>query len=33
VSSKNADWPEGIFKADFENLNVENEVIIVKKLI
>ena len=33
VSSKNADWPEGIFKADFENLNVENEIIIVKKLI
>ena len=33
VSSKNADWPEGIFRADFENLNVENEVILVKKLI
>ncbi|HEC37339.1 MAG TPA: hypothetical protein ENI29_03825 [bacterium] len=33
VSSKNADWPEGIFRADFENLNVENEVIIVKTLI
>ena len=33
VSSKNADWPEGIFKADFENLDVENEIIIVKKLI
>jgi len=30
VSSKNADWPEAIFRADFENLNVENEIIIVK---
>ena len=33
VSSKKADWPKAIFRADFENLNVENEIIIVKKLI
>jgi len=33
VSPKNADWPKTIFRADFENLNVENEIIIVKKLI
>lgn len=33
VLAKEADWPEGIFRVDFENLNVENEIAIVKKLI
>ena len=33
VSSKKADWPKAIFRADFENLNVENEIKIVKTLI
>ncbi len=33
ISSKNADWPDSIFKANFENLNVKKEIINVKKLI
>ena len=33
VKSKSADWPECIFKADFENLNTENEINEVKRLI
>ena len=33
VHAKKADWPMCIFKANFENLNVENEIRIVKKLI
>lgn len=26
VLAKNADWPEAIYKADFQNLNVEDEI-------
>ncbi|MHA2391781.1 MAG: GNAT family N-acetyltransferase [Promethearchaeota archaeon] len=31
VLSKNADWPEAIFKANFENLKVEEEIGKIKK--
>ena len=33
VLSKKADWPESIFRADFENLNIEYEITAIKKLI
>ncbi|MHA1914792.1 MAG: GNAT family N-acetyltransferase [Promethearchaeota archaeon] len=33
VQSKNADWPESIFRVNFENLNIETEINNVKSLI
>jgi hypothetical protein len=33
VIAKKADWPMAIFKANFENLNLKNEILKVKKLI
>jgi len=33
VLAKNANWPDCIFRADFENLNIEKEVNSIKKLI
>lgn len=33
ILAKKADWPECIFKVDFENLDVENEIKNVKQLI
>jgi len=33
VSSKNGDWPDCIFRANFENLNLKKEILSVKKLI
>jgi len=33
VLAKKADWPDCIFKANFENLNIKNEIFKVKKLI
>ncbi len=33
VLAKNADWPDCIFRADFEDLNVKKEISNVKKLI
>ena len=33
VLSKNADWPDCIFTANFETLNIKKEIISVKKLI
>lgn len=33
VLAKNADWPDCIFRADFEELNVKKEISNVKKLI
>ncbi|MHA2283811.1 MAG: GNAT family N-acetyltransferase [Promethearchaeota archaeon] len=33
VLAKEAGWPEGVFKAEFENLNVEEEISTVVKLI
>ena len=33
VLAKNADWPDCIFKANFENLNIKKEISKVKKLI
>jgi len=33
VKAKNADWPECIFKADLEDLNMENEINEIKQLI
>ena len=33
VLAKEVDWPEGIFRADFKNLNIEYEIAGVKKLI
>jgi len=33
VLAKNAHWPDCIFRADFENLNIEKEVNYVRKLI
>ncbi|MHA2006337.1 MAG: GNAT family N-acetyltransferase [Promethearchaeota archaeon] len=33
IVPKKADWPEAIFRANFDNLNIENEITIIKKLI
>jgi hypothetical protein len=33
VLARNADWPDCIFRADFENLNVKKEILTIKKLI
>ena len=33
ILAKNTDWPDCIFKANFENLNVKKEIFKVKKLI
>ena len=33
VFARNADWPECIFRVNFENLNLENEIKNVEKLI
>ncbi|MFX1478440.1 MAG: GNAT family N-acetyltransferase [Promethearchaeota archaeon] len=33
VLSKNGDWPDCIFRANFENLNLKKEILSVKKLI
>jgi hypothetical protein len=33
VLAKEANWPDSIFRTDFENLNTEDEIIAVKKLI
>jgi len=33
VDSRNVDWPKCIFRADFENLNAENEISNIKRLI
>jgi len=32
VNSRNVDWPKCIFRADFENLNAENEISNIKRL-
>lgn len=33
VDTRNVDWPKCIFRADFENLNAENEISNIKRLI
>ncbi|MHA2180467.1 MAG: GNAT family N-acetyltransferase [Promethearchaeota archaeon] len=33
IRAKEVDWPEAIFRADFENLNIEIEILAVKNLI
>jgi len=33
VDTRNVDWPRCIFRTDFENLNVENEISKIKRLI